>query len=524
MTKNKKFNPQDWLNTEKPKAKKNTDIHKEKKQTPFFKTDFQSDVKDSIEKVVSQIEAQSLDITDGYENWLNLGFALSDELGESGREYFHRLSKFHPEYSYDACNKQYDNCLKSNNFGVTIRSLFYLAKQNGLTFSNKYNTEVGKDKPSFSNNPTIPNEVYQKLPVILKDSTDLFNDDIEKDVVLIGSLAVISACLPNVQGMYFNEYLTPHLYVFITAPAASGKGKMKWARYFGHKIQKTLLENSNSAKAQYELELEQFNNGPKKERTELPKPQEPKTKMFYIPANSSSSAFLKVLSDNDFNGVIFETEADTLANTLKQDWGNFSDVLRKAFHHEDSTMNRRKDNELLNVDNPHLAIALSGTPRQIHHMVPDVENGLFSRFLYYAFQDDGEFKNPFITNGKKDFQKIFLAKGDAIFDFYNLLSKEENPIVFNFTSEQEIDFTNRFKLMSKKNRLLLGSDFDANSKRLGVITFRIAMILTAHRIMETGEFTSTIVCSDKDFETAFSIVFTLEKHAISVFKISHRLI
>jgi hypothetical protein len=86
------------------------------------------------------------------------------------------------------------------------------------------------------------------------------------------------------------------------------------------------------------------------------------------------------------------------------------------------------------------------------------------------------------------------------------------------TEEQGARFTAIFNTMLGKNKLLLGRDFDANIKRLGLITFRIAMILSALRIMEEGELPSPMICSDRDFETAMTIATTLEKHAISVFK------
>lgn len=37
-----------------------------------------------------------------------------------------------------------------------------------------------------------------------------------------------------------------------------------------------------------------------------------------------------MLQANEGIGLIFETEADTLSNSMKQEWGSFSDVLRKA--------------------------------------------------------------------------------------------------------------------------------------------------------------------------------------------------
>jgi hypothetical protein len=66
--------------------------------------------------------------------------------------------------------------------------------------------------------------------------------------------------------------------------------------------------------------------------------------------------------------------------------------------------------------------------------------------------------------------------------------------------------------------MLLGNDFNANSRRLGLITFRIAMVLRTLRTLEDGEYSNPIVCSETDFQTAIQIAFTLEKHAIAVFQ------
>ncbi|MDD2287120.1 MAG: DUF3987 domain-containing protein, partial [Paludibacter sp.] len=227
---------------------------------------------------------------------------------------------------------------------------------------------------------------------------------------------------------------------------------------------------------------------------------------------------IQALSDNDFKGIIFETEADTLAGTLKQDWGNFSDVLRKAFHHESTNMFRRKDNEHIEVEDPHLAIILSGTPKQVHNMMTDVENGLFSRFLYYAFEDYSDFKNPFVSHQKVNYTEFFENKGNQMYDLYQTLIDQLSPMEFCFTAEQGEVFTQQFNTLYKRNRMLLGNDFNANSRRLGLITFRIAMVLRTLRMLEDGDYSNPLICTETDFQTAIQIAFTLEKHAISVFQ------
>ncbi len=530
----KTFNPLEWL--EQPDQQI---LHNEPNNLSVSNNAFKSSsgglqVND-IEIIIQRLESSHADITTNYADWRDIGFAFADEFGENGRDYFHRVSHLYPDYSYAVCNKQYDKCIEAKGHGVTIKTFYHLAQQAGISLVTKYPKqslpnssgvdtftkspldELGVEEFIF-NTPQIPSEVYEQLPEILKESTDMFQENTEKDVFLIGAISVISGCLPNIEGLYFDEPVSAHLYAFITAPAGSGKGKLKWAKYFGLEIHKSIVEQTNRERQEYESVLENYNNLNKNQRQGVEHPREPKHKMFFIPANSSSSAFIQALSDNDFKGVIFETEADTLSGTLKQEWGNFSDVLRKAFHHESTNMFRRKDNEYIEIDDPHLAMILSGTPRQVLNIMPDVENGLFSRFLYYAFEDYSDFKNPFVSYRNTDYIAFFKDRGHRIYELYQLLINQPHPLRFSLTAEQGERFTDEFNKLFKRNRMLLGNDFNANSRRLGLITFRIAMVLSALRMPEDAVFANPIICNETDFRTAISIAFTLEKHAIAVFQ------
>lgn len=536
----KKFKVSDWLHEEENQKSPNLFTELQKDTSKIKVAD---NIIADIEIVISRIEAQQIDITANYKDWVEIGFGLADVLGEAGRDHYLRISRFHPKFSISDCNKQYDNCMKAKGNGVTLKTFFHLAKQAGIninciattnnvinaipenisTVSSDLSPSIESDSVDEStdrifNTSTLPNEIYSNLPKILRESCSLFHEGIEKDVFLIGAIAVLSGCLPNIGGIYFDEKHSAHLYTFITAPAGSGKGKMKWSKYFGQAIHDKMVEKSKNERAAFEIEMEAYNNLTRKERQDNEKPVEPPRQMFFIPANSSSSAFIQALADNNFSGIIFETEADTLANTFKQEWGNFSDILRKAFHHESTSMFRRKDNEFIEIKDPHIAIALSGTPKQVHNMMPDVENGLFSRFLYYAFEDNSEFKNPFVSHCQVDYTDYFKEKAISVFELFEQLNKLQHPISFKLAEEQESKFTEIFNTMLSRNKLLLGRDFDANTKRLGLITFRIAMILSALRISEDGEVSNPMICSDLDFETAITIAITLEKHAIAVFQ------
>ena len=100
-----------------------------------------------VEQVLMQIESQQLDLTSGYADWRNTGFAFADEFGESGRDLFHRVSRFYPEYKSTECDKQFDACIKAKGHGVTIKTIFYLAKQAGIEISNRVGGAGGSSLP-----------------------------------------------------------------------------------------------------------------------------------------------------------------------------------------------------------------------------------------------------------------------------------------------------------------------------------------------------------------------------------------
>ncbi|MDR1679250.1 MAG: PriCT-2 domain-containing protein, partial [Prevotellaceae bacterium] len=120
----KKFNPAEWQNTNQGNHK---NLDKITVQTNNPRTD--------IEIITKRIEETNTDIAPNYADWRDLGFALADALGESGRNYYHRLSRFYPKYNQTETDKQYNNCLKAHGHGVTIKTLYHLAKSAGVNIS-----------------------------------------------------------------------------------------------------------------------------------------------------------------------------------------------------------------------------------------------------------------------------------------------------------------------------------------------------------------------------------------------------
>ncbi len=527
----KEFNPLEWKN--KKLESSQCSESSERPIRPIVST-----IEDEIEQLVCAVESSCKDIAPDYTSWRDLAFALADALGEGGRQYFHRLSRFYSAYDEREADKQFTACLRSHGSGITINTLFHLAKEAGVLMIRNsvkpYNvkkiksykssqedmedledlTDIPKSSQCSESSeplPTFSQEIYSLLPSLLTSVINKSNNFEDADILILGSLTVISACLPNISGHYAEREVFPNLFTFISAQASAGKGRLTLCRHLVKPIH-------NNLKKIYSAEMDEYRhllNDYSQDKKNREPPQEPPIKTLLIPANSSATSVYQVLNDNGGVGLIFETEGDTLANTFKSDYGNFSDGFRKAFHHEMISYTRRKDREFVELTKPRLSALLSGTPKQILALIPDAENGLFSRFIFYNMNLRLEWRDVFAESAVS-LDDYFIDLGQRYFQFYQTLQQSQ-PIKFSLTINQQIEFNQFFTEIQQEYSSLFGLDIVASVRRLGLITFRVAMILTSLRLMDGKSIESVIVCDDTDFRTSLIMARVLLQHTAHVF-------
>ena len=120
------YDPNTYINEEAETFKDLKKVSKRKKQ---IQLPVIINGRADLDNVIDQIKAGNIDLTRGsYEIWRDLGFSLASELGESGRDYFHTISSIGEGYDPQKCDKQYNNCVKSEGSGIHISTLFYLKR------------------------------------------------------------------------------------------------------------------------------------------------------------------------------------------------------------------------------------------------------------------------------------------------------------------------------------------------------------------------------------------------------------
>lgn len=379
-------------------------------------------------------------------------------------------------------------------------------------------TNTENDDSYLINTPTISDSVYNNLPKILKDGADVFKSQREKDVFLTGALTILSGCIPNVSGVYGGRTVYPQLFAFILAPAASGKGVLQSAKELADKYHSVTLANSVEQKKEYDFKIAEYRRAQrykKKEDDEDEVPEEPNFKVVYIPANASNSSLIQHLQKNDGRGIICETEADTMGQAFKNDWGSYSDLLRKAFHHEKISISRKTNNEYFEINNPQLAVALSGTPQQVFNIISSAEDGLFSRFLFYIFKTDNIWIDPSPYGNHINLTDHFAKLSITVYEMALFLNDNQTEI--SLSKEQWIKFNLTFNKYLQDISTFVSEDAQGVVKRLGLILYRFCMVFTTLRKFEVLELAKNIECLDEDFESALTLVEVYLQHSIIMF-------
>ena len=152
----------------------------------------------------------------------------------------------------------------------------------------------------------IEKSIYDNLPTLLKQSCEVFKDRNEKDVFLYGALTVLGGAFHNLYAYngVDKKSVSTNLLTFIIAPPASGKGVLNYSKKLLGKIKETF--------------------GLRNKIMGLPKSP------LIFPGNNSSAGTMALLHQTKGVGIIIESEIDTIANVMKQEWGNYTDILRKC--------------------------------------------------------------------------------------------------------------------------------------------------------------------------------------------------
>jgi len=387
-----------------------------------------------------------------------------------------------------------------------------LARGTALTARKTEPKEILRKQVEITIARPHPENVYERLPKVLGDITGLIAETYHRDVLLNATLPVIAAHLPGVQIPHKDCRYSPDLYCLVIAKPGSGKGIAEKARGLGEMLNRHLVDESRKAKAAWDCL-------PKKER-EVTSP--PPLRQLFLPGNSSSRALYDVIRNNGSHGLIFETEIDTLINATRQEWGDFTDVIRKAFHHEPISIQRK--GEEIYIARPQLSMFMSGTFDQFRRLFDSAENGHFSRNAFYTFEAPLRWRSHRPTEQSRQLGDKIRGLSQTLFEIYMQLKGREHPLSVHLEEGHwdQVDRTFR-QQMQRLEQEQMSRYLQSSNQRSAVIAIRIAAIMCILR--NTTEVhmkvldRDSLVITDHDLAVGLQLATNFFDHAIRLYQL-----
>lgn len=152
------YDPEAYFN---PQAIPYTKLHQEQPEQyrGTYGRNLTGNEAEKVEACLSAIEANRIDITASYSEWFSIGCSFANEFGESGRDYFHRVSQYYQGYNSTDADKQYSYCLRRA-YSYSIATFYQICKDYGIRYKEAFEATKEEPKPK----PKVPEPPKEYLP------------------------------------------------------------------------------------------------------------------------------------------------------------------------------------------------------------------------------------------------------------------------------------------------------------------------------------------------------------------------
>ena len=476
---------------------------------------------DSLSRLVEAVRSAGVDLGGRRIIKKKMAFAIANDCGEAGREGFIALCSLSVKFNREKAERLFSNSLKKGDHRIHLGTAFHLAELAGVRLEppsrprdthasnasnannaapvshtracdNNVEIEIEEQVDPFTHLPFFPEG--HEWPRMLRQIMAFGQSREQRDVLLLGGLTTLGASLAQtLRFLYGGKWFFSSLQTFVVAPPASGKGVLAWTRMLVQPIHDEIRATVAEEMKRYKKEMTSFNSlGREKAKAE--EPEMPLNRMFIFSGNNTGTGILQNIIDSGGVGIICETEADMVSNSIASDYGHWSEVIRCSFDHDPLSYNRRTDREYRELRHSHLSVLISGTPGQVKPLIPSSENGLFSRQMFYYMPRVLHWINQFSlqrTDTSLEFQK--LGK-DWIAHLREI--QKLGVISLRLTDAQIVSFNEVFQTLFERSRKGTGNEMNSSVVRMAINIGRILSIVALLRITgeceEAGDFAASL--------------------------------
>ena len=271
----------------------------------------------------------------------------------------------------------------------------------------------------------LPDTMTRCLPQMMNETLSLY-DDADIRTMLLGALmATIGSAMSHVRVRHGQRLYSLGIMNLCVGPSASGKGYVGDVASLVDGINKIICEESAQAMAdhrkrhkRYTRRNSQLNFAAKGDVSnlvdvnniaeEVDEPQAPLRRMHKLPSKTTAANLYRLIYANGENiSYLHIPELAELSAANRGSFGDFMYIFLAAQNEEDLHTGRKTDDEDYHIEHTRLALAATGTLSSVCEFIPNLEDGLSTRFLYHNLPAKSTFRKEMDEATAEAFRDVY---------------------------------------------------------------------------------------------------------------------
>ena len=247
----------------------------------------------------------------------------------------------------------------------------------------------------------LPDAMMKHLPEMMSEPLSLYEDADVRTMLLAAMMPTLGSAMSNVRVRHERKYYAPGMMNVCVGPSASGKGAVGDVASLVDGINEIVCRESAQEMADYRKKRARFDRlGKQLDRAargntselvdindiagDVDEPEKPLRRMHKLPSKTTAANYYRLLYANGDNiSYLHIPELAEMNAANRNAFGDFTYMMLAAQNEEPLHTARKTDDEDYHIERTRLALVATGTESSVRAFIPNLEDGLSTRFIYH---------------------------------------------------------------------------------------------------------------------------------------------
>ena len=303
-----------------------------------------------------------------------------------------------------------------------------------LTLMNAQADEEGVVVPC-----ALPETMVKCLPQMMSEPLSLYEDADVRTMLLMAMMPTIGSAMSHVRVRHERRLYALGMMNVCVGPSASGKGAVGDVAGLVDGINEIICRESAQAMADYRKRHNRYARlGKQLDRMakddmsqlvdiddiaeEADEPEAPLRRMHKLPSKTTAANYHRLLFANGGNiSYLHIPELAELNAANRTAFGDFTYMMLAAQNEETLHTARKTDDEDYRIEHTRLALVATGTESSVRAFIPNLEDGLSTRFLYHNLPAKGTIRDEMDEAMAEAFNDVYSHHRTSLTEIWQAL-------------------------------------------------------------------------------------------------------